>query len=209
MSVRFFKPFYLLPALVALLCIAGTRSEAKQGHADDGDINGLVGDFGRPIIPKLDPTIVRYGPAQRIPVGPDNWGEVQYLPDCTAGPGESLKLWDEWHSAVANLIYRRFNTAAGATFTHSPSLTAQVSYMVASDGRIGNVRVLQPSENPVFNSMLVNVIKSIQGSHELEFPPGSQRQFVEKTGTFKWNYPGGCDTQPERPPNIGPAHVAK
>ncbi len=41
--------------------------------------------------------------------------------------------------------------------------------MVAKDGRIGNVRVLQPSPNPIFNSMLVGLVKAIHGNPVLEF----------------------------------------
>jgi hypothetical protein len=100
-------------------------------------------------------------------------------------------LWDAWHKRVAETIYSRFNTSAQMLFKRSPPLACQVSYMVARDGRIGNVRILQPSANAIFNTMLLGVIHSIQGNAVLEYPPNSHRQFVEKTGTFTWNYTGG------------------
>jgi hypothetical protein len=102
-----------------------------------------------------------------------------------------MLLWDAWHKRVAETIYTRFNSSAQMFFKHSPPLACQVSYMVARDGRIGNVRVLQPSNNPIYNTMLLTVIKSMAGNPVLEYPPNSKRQFVEKSGTFTWNYSGG------------------
>jgi hypothetical protein len=105
--------------------------------------------------------------------------------------GQMSLLWDAWHKRVAETIYTRFATSAQLLFKRSQPLACQVSYMVARDGRIGNVRILQPSANPIFNGMLLTVIKSIAGNPVLEYPPNSKRQFVEKTGTFTWNYTGG------------------
>jgi hypothetical protein len=97
-------------------------------------------------------------------------------------------LWDAWHKRVAESIFTRFNSLAQMAFKHSPPLACQVSYMVARDGRVGNVQVLQKSSNPIFNTMLLGVINSMNGNPVLEYPPNSRRQFVEKTGTFTWNY---------------------
>ncbi len=100
-------------------------------------------------------------------------------------------LWDAWHKRVAETIYLRFSSSAQMLFKRSQPLSCQVTYMVARDGRIGNVRILQPSSSAIFNTMLLGVIKSIAGNPVLEYPPNSHRQFVEKTGTFTWNYAGG------------------
>lgn len=104
------------------------------------------------------------------------------------GSAEMQLLWDAWHKRVAESIFTRFNSLAQMAFKHSPPLACQVSYMVARDGRVGNVQILQKSTNPIFNTMLLGVINSMNGNPVLEYPPNSRRQFVEKTGTFTWNY---------------------
>lgn len=106
-------------------------------------------------------------------------------PDSSA---EMQLLWDAWHKRVAEGIFTRFNSLAQMAFSKSPPLLCQVSYVVARDGRIGNVRVLQPSQSAPFNAMLLGVVNSMTNNPVLEFPPGSRRNYVEKTGTFTWNY---------------------
>lgn len=106
-------------------------------------------------------------------------------PDSSA---EMQLLWDAWHKRVAESIYMRYNGLAQMAFKASPPLMCQVSYCVARDGRIGNVRILQKSPNPMYNAMLLGVINSMTNNPVLEFPPNSRRQYVEKTGTFTWNY---------------------
>ncbi|CAN5488828.1 hypothetical protein BH11CYA1_BH11CYA1_22990 [soil metagenome] len=108
--------------------------------------------------------------------------------DPDSGSAEMQLLWDAWHKRVAEAIFTRFNSLAQMAFKHSPPLACQVSYMVARDGRVGNVQVLQKSSNPIFNTMLLGVINSMNNNPVLEYPPNSRRQFVEKTGTFTWNY---------------------
>ena len=122
---------------------------------------------------------------------------------------EMILAWDKWHKEVASAIYERFNENAQANFRHSPPLKTQISYMVAKDGRIGNIRILEPSNNQIFNTMLVSVIKSMAHNPVLEYPAGSRRQFVEKSGTFTWNYSGGGSFPAAPLPKIGPAMVAK
>jgi hypothetical protein len=161
-----------------------------------------VGDFGP-------------GPDFRPTPLPDTKGDhdtVCPAPD-SDDPQKSAQmmlLWDAWHKRVAETIYLKFNESAQILFKHIPPLTCQISYMVAKDGRIGNVRVLQPSVNVIFNTMLITIIRGMQGNPNLEFPPGSRRQFVEKTATFTWNHkPGGCDFPPELPPHIGSPALSK
>jgi hypothetical protein len=118
--------------------------------------------------------------------------------------------WDLWHKKVAEEIYQRFNSAAQANFKHSPPLVCQVSYMVARDRRIGNVRVLKCSDNETYDTMLVTVIKSMAGNPLLGYPAGSKRRFVEKSGTFTWNHSlGGVDTSEAPKPQVGPRMLAK
>ncbi|MBS2006872.1 MAG: TonB C-terminal domain-containing protein [Cyanobacteria bacterium SZAS TMP-1] len=153
-----------------------------KGNAENED-----GPFGSGAVPTLEPD---------SPNNAMNVNNNAPFQQGTTTPGDSDKsaqmklLWDAWHKRVAETIYTRFNQSAQMFFKRSQPLSCQVSYMVARDGRIGNVRVLQASANPIYDTMLVTVIKSIQHNPVLEYPPNSKRQFVEKSGTFTWNYSG-------------------
>jgi hypothetical protein len=96
--------------------------------------------------------------------------------------------WELWHRRVAEAIFVRFDGVAQRAFANSRPIACHAAYTVTRDKQIVNVRLLQKSNNIVFNSMLLMVLKSMNGNPILEFPPGSRRQFVEKTGTFSRNY---------------------
>ena len=104
-----------------------------------------------------------------------------------ANPAMQL-AWDAWHKRVAQEIYMRFNALAQRAFQRSKPLACQVAYTVTKDGQITNIRILRKSSNLIFNSMMFMVLKSMNGNPVLCFPPGSSRSFVEKGGTFSWNY---------------------
>ncbi len=96
--------------------------------------------------------------------------------------------WDQWHRAVAEEIFKRFDGLAQRAFAQSRPLACRVAYTVTNAGTITNVRMIQKSPNLVFNTMLLMVLKSMNGNAILSFPQGSRRQFVEKTGTFSRNF---------------------
>jgi hypothetical protein len=216
MQTKFATPFYLLSALLAFLCVAGHPAMAESGDLPTEQAAAEPGTMN-----------LRQGQLQVGDFGPD--GVISY-PTHGPGPGSvnhtalgapvfiwpvfpetiaMLRLWDAWHKRVADVIYERFDASAKRLFKHSPPLDCQISYMVAKDGRIGNVRVLRPSSNVIFNSMLVRMIRSMAGDPVLKFPPKSKRLFVEKTAAFTWNHPDGCDFPPFPPPNIGPPSMSK
>jgi len=113
--------------------------------------------------------------------------------------------WDAWHKRVAALIYTRFNQAAQKLFKKSPSLRCQIGYMIASDGRVGQVRVMESSSNAAYDGMIISIIKSIEHDPILEFPAGSMRKFTEKSGTFTWNFQGSISDTPQ---DFGPGFFA-
>lgn len=163
--------------------MGGLRAPAPpkrmSGNAQDGG-----GNFnGQKMVPMPEETPP---PPQRRPNLESGAQSNRNDPD--SGSAEMQLLWDAWHKRVAESIFTRFNSLAQMAFKHSPPLACQVSYMVARDGRVGNVQVLQKSSNVMFNTMLLGVINSMNGNPVLEYPPNSRRQFVEKTGTFTWNY---------------------
>jgi len=153
-----------------------------QAHAQDqGDFNGQ----------QMQPTMEQMPsnpPPQRQQPFQTGAQQQQAPSNDPDGSAAMQLLWDAWHKRVAETIYVRFNSLAQMAFKHSQPLACQVSYMVARDGRVGNVQLLQKSGNPIFNTMLLGVINSMNGNPVLEYPPNSRRQFVEKTGTFTWNY---------------------
>lgn len=95
--------------------------------------------------------------------------------------------WEMWHRRVAEAIFVRFDGVAQRAFAQSRPIACQAAYTVTRDKQIVNVRLLHKSNNIVFNSMLLMVLKSMNGNPILDFPPGSRRQSVEKTGTFSRN----------------------
>lgn len=160
------------------------RAPVPQTKPMSGNIQDSGGDFnGQKMMPVREDTPP---PPQRQPNLQSGTQANRNDPD--SGSAEMQLLWDAWHKRVAESIFTRFNSLAQMAFKHSPPLACQVSYMVARDGRVGNVQVLQKSSNPIFNTMLLGVINSMNGNPVLEYPPNSRRQFVEKTGTFTWNY---------------------
>jgi hypothetical protein len=110
--------------------------------------------------------------------------------DPDASPDMQL-MWDIWHHKVAEAIYQRFNFLAKLGFKHSPPLLCQVSYTVTRDGHINNIQIQQKSPNMLFNLIVFQCVKSLDGdANLLTFPQGSRRSFVPKVGTFTQNYGG-------------------
>ena len=163
----------------------GMRAPAPPKKPMSGNIQDSGGDFNGQKMMPMPEDIPQQPPPQR----PLNAGAQSGRSNDPDGSSAEMQLlWDAWHKRVAEAIFTRFNSLAQMAFKHSPPLACQVSYMVARDGRVGNVQVLQKSSNPIFNTMLLGVINSMNGNPVLEYPPNSRRQFVEKTGTFTWNY---------------------
>ena len=128
-------------------------------------------------------------PMQQPPPPPMQPRAQQQDPEM-ANPEMAL-AWDQWHRRVAEAIYTRFNFLAKLAFRRSPPLLCQVGYNVTRDGHIQNVQVQQKSPNVLFNVVVFQTVKSLDGDYNLlQFPPGSRRQFVPKVGTFTQNYGG-------------------
>jgi hypothetical protein len=158
---------------------APPKKTMQASASDQGNFNG------QQMMPQMESVPQQPKQMMQPPMRSGAQQEQRNDPD---GSAEMQLLWDAWHKRVAESIFARFNSLAQMAFKHSPPLACQVSYMVARDGRVGNVQVLQKSSNPIFNTMLLGVINSMNGNPVLEYPPNSRRQFVEKTGTFTWNY---------------------
>jgi hypothetical protein len=161
---------------------------------DRPPLSGNVNDQGqgnmKPMVPKGNPFDGDNEPMPSFPPPqPPNKSQVQQN-DPDSSPDMQL-AWDAWHRRVAEAIYQRFNFLAKLGFKHSPPLLCQVSYTVTRDGQINNVQVQQNSNNMLFNIIVVQTVKSLNGDVSLlTFPQGSRRMFVPKVGTFTQNYGG-------------------
>jgi hypothetical protein len=106
-------------------------------------------------------------------------------------PDSSSELrlaWDAWHKRVAAAIFQRFDFFAHSAFKYSPPLMSRISYTVTHDGHIQNLNVVQHSSNPMFDLLITQCVKSLDGDHALlQFPTGSRRVCVDKFGTFTQN----------------------
>jgi hypothetical protein len=122
-------------------------------------------------------------PVQAMPAQP------QWDPNDPDSSPDMQLLWDIWHKRVAATIFDRFNFFAKAAFKNSPPLLCQVGYVVTRDGQIKDVNVRKPSSNGMFNVMVCQAVKSLNGDMTvLQFPQGSRRMFVPKVGDFMKNY---------------------
>jgi hypothetical protein len=154
-------------------------------------LSGNVNDQGagnmQSMLPKGNPFGGDEEPMPNFPQQPQRQSQVQQN-DPDSSPDMQL-LWDMWHKRVAEAIYQRFNFLAKLGFKHSPPLLCQVSYVVTRDGHINNVQIQQKSPNILFNMIVSQTVKSLDGDvNLLTFPQGSRRSFVPKVGTFTQNY---------------------
>lgn len=116
--------------------------------------------------------------------------QIPYAVDPDSTPEMQL-LWDIWHHRVAEAIFVRFNYLAKVAFKCSPALLCKVSYTVTRDGHIQNIQVQERSQSMLFNLIVSQTVKSLDGDAALlQFPPNSRRMIVAKNGTFTQNYGG-------------------
>lgn len=126
----------------------------------------------------------------QMPQQPVQQPQAQFNPNDPDSGNPAMQLaWDAWHKRVAEAIYVRYNFFAKAAFHNSQPLLCQVSYVVTRDGHIQALDMKQKSPNVLYNVLVFQAVKSLDGDQMLlQFPPGSRRQFVQKYGTFAQNY---------------------
>jgi hypothetical protein len=121
---------------------------------------------------------------------PEQQGRAQTNdPNDPDSGSQALKLaWDQWHHNVAQAVYQRYTQFSNLAFSQSPPLSVTVAYTVGRDSQVSNIRIMQKSPNFMYNTLILTVIKSLNGDVGLlTFPQGSRRQSVEKAGTFSVN----------------------
>jgi len=123
------------------------------------------------------------------PAAPQAPPQPAFNPNDPDSSPDMKLMWDLWHKRVASTIFDRFNFFAKAAFKRSPPLLAELSYVVTRDGRIQNIQIRRKSTNVLFNVLIFQAVKSLDGDLSvLAFPQGSRRMFVPKSGTFAQNY---------------------
>ncbi len=175
-----------------MMRMEGTPAPPRPPFSIRADENGQA-----PLQP-MDPTAVPIPPfmgtGEDLPPMPFQQqpppGQINYLADPDLTPEMQL-LWDIWHHRVAEAIYMRFNYLAKVAFKCSPPLLCKVCYTVTRDGRIQNIQVQEKSPNILFNLIVCQTVKSLDGDAALlQYPPNSRRMVVAKNGTFTQNYGG-------------------
>lgn len=158
--------------------------------------NLQVQEQGRAPMQAMQPVPGNFNPydgeGDQMPAPPQNPGrQMPMNPQDPDSSPEMQLMWDAWHKRVAEAIYARFNFLAKVAFRHSPALLCRVSYVVTRDGHIQNPQIQEKSTNVLFNVIVFQTVKSLEGDiNLLQFPPGSRRMFVPKSGTFTQNYGG-------------------
>jgi TonB C terminal len=154
---------------------------------------GQTPDFnGTPMqgMPSAETPQTAMGPtAGPVPGGDDGMSQNGHASNDPDKTREMQLAWDAWHHRVAEAVYQRFITMSHTAFKYSGPLAAYVSYTVTRDGRVLNTTLQRKSSNVAFNAMIMLVVNSMSGQHDLlSFPPGSRRMTVEKGGMFTENY---------------------
>ncbi len=151
-----------------------------------------VGDFGG--VPAYTPelyynsiTDIRLPQIQDLQKSAKDKQKV-FEPDSASDSNEMRAAWDQWHARVAEAVYQRFSLLVKASFQSVYGLNASAAYTVTKDGRIVNAHVINRSTNPLFNAIVLTAINSLNGNAALlQFPAGTKRVQVEKSGTFTQN----------------------
>lgn len=147
---------------------------------------------GMPAQPVMAP---QRPPVMDLPAYPDAMMQrpmpppQNFMPSDPDASPDMMLAWDMWHKRVAATIFDRFNFFAKAAFRHSPPLAAHLCYQVTRDGHIINMNMDQKSNNVLFNVLVYQCVKSLEGDMSvLAFPQGSRRTLVAKAGEFTQNY---------------------
>jgi len=174
---------------IALNCSVALSAQASDStsspspsHTYTQIYKPLVGDFGPWWINK--PNALRQ----------------DYVPDCLpnlriAAPQQATSTlgvqerplkttWNVWQDRIQCLICQRFNAKLPKGLKNSPLVSCRASYNVSPDVKIENVLLIKQSHTPIFDSLVLNTIKSLKGNPALVFPPGPKPKSVEMSGVF-------------------------
>ncbi len=151
-------------------------------------------NFGGGVQENLEDLLDGLQPEQALPQNPPFNARVNQQQPTQNLKQDSAELdiaWNQWHERVAKNVYVRFNNMALIAFPHSRPLSCKITYTVTRDGRIINARILESSQDAVFDKMVIGVVSSLNGNPILQFPQGSRRQQVEKLCGFEHNFGQG------------------
>ncbi len=99
---------------------------------------------------------------------------------------ELKSAWELWHRSVIEKLSDRFVRIAELKFSNfSHPLSLEGVFKVNKNRQIVSIRLLKKSTNIEFNSLILLVAGSMNGSPILDFPSGSKRGYVEQPFAFK------------------------
>jgi hypothetical protein len=78
--------------------------------------------------------------------------------------------WKNYHLQVAEALKSKIEPMAQALVGQTPTPNNLVSYNVDSDGKIKEIKVVQPSCSPLFDSICVAAIASMSGKSIMRLP---------------------------------------
>lgn len=99
---------------------------------------------------------------------------------------ELPQAWSVWHHRLAEVIRVRYKNFAKGAFAQSVPLRAKVNFTVTSDGHIIEMIMNEKSSNVLFNVLVFQAVKSLDGDQATtHFPAGSKRKFVTVSATLE------------------------
>jgi len=164
--------------------------EPQRGFNLDAETEDFTGQTMPGVQDSAPQQPLRGAAAQQDPTPPPQQPPMQTrAPSTDPDESQAMRLaWDAWHRRIAAAVMQRYNFFAKTAFKYSRAMGARVNYQVTSDGRVINVQLAQQASNPLFNILIVQVVKSLNGDVDLlRFPQGSRRTIVDKSGDFTVN----------------------
>lgn len=95
-----------------------------------------------------------------------------------------MKLaWESWRRRIHDEISKRVEKfVARAAFHYNSPMECEVLFTVTKDAHVIDVRVKKASSNVLYNVLIQQAVRSLDGDSKLlQFPPGSSRLQVEET----------------------------
>jgi hypothetical protein len=158
-------PFYLLPAVVALLCIGWAPALAQSRNRS----SVITPPHG-------------FGPT------PGSFDSEPSLGNPDVDDTVAMQIhWRVWSRCVEEAVQERVNQLCNTVLKDDQHLSCDISYVVSCTGLMTNVFIIKASGDLRFDAIVVKSVKSLSHSSMLKFPECSSRQFESRTQTLTWN----------------------
>jgi hypothetical protein len=99
-------------------------------------------------------------------------------------PQDEVDSWRNWHNSIEKALAERFTAMCPETMSQGKPLSAVVTYTVAENRHITNVKLLQKSPNFIFNVLVLRIVNSMNDNDVFQFPNGYRGPDINKAATF-------------------------